>query len=169
MMTAADSPLPAGAPAAPEGDAAPEAPAELSRRSFLTYLLGLAGALGLAGLLAPIIRYAYPVVTTTAPEKLKVADLATLQPLGEAVYFDYQDSPSALILLADGTPKAYSLVCTHFGCIVKWVPADKDFFCPCHAGRFGPDGKVLSGPPPKPLTELKVVKDGTVIYVEGTV
>jgi Rieske Fe-S protein len=147
----------------------PPAPDALTRRSFLTYLLGLAGALGLAGLLAPIMRYAYPVVTTVAAEKLQVADLATLTPLGDAVYFDYQDTPSALILLADGTPKAYSLICTHFGCIVKWMPAEKDFFCPCHAGRFGPDGAVLSGPPPKPLTQFKVVKDGTTLYVEGTV
>ncbi|MCL4368683.1 MAG: ubiquinol-cytochrome c reductase iron-sulfur subunit [Actinobacteria bacterium] len=152
-----------------EGPGPPDPPAELTRRSFLTYLLGLAGALGLAGLLAPIIRYAYPVVTATVAAKLKVADLASLQPLGDAVYFDYQDSPSALILLSDGTPKAFSLVCTHFGCIVKWIPADKDFFCPCHAGKFAPDGKVISGPPPRPLTELKVVKDGTTLYVEGTV
>lgn len=149
---------------------APEPAADgLSRRSFLTYLLGLAGALGLAGLLAPIMRYAYPVVTATVSEKLKVAEIATLEPLGEAVYFDYQDTPSALILLADGTPRAYSLICTHFGCIVKWMPDEKVFFCPCHAGRFGPDGAVLSGPPPKPLTQLKVVKDGTLLYVEGTV
>jgi cytochrome b6-f complex iron-sulfur subunit len=167
-VTAPDlTPVPSGSapPAAPPA----EPPAELSRRSFLTYLLGLAGALGLAGLLAPIIRYAYPVVTVTAAEKLKVADLSTLKPLGEAVYFDYQDTPSALVLTADGTPKAFSLVCTHFGCIVKWVPADKDFFCPCHGGKFSAEGKVLSGPPPKPLTELKVVKDGTTLYVEGTV
>jgi cytochrome b6-f complex iron-sulfur subunit len=115
------------------------------------------------------MRYVYPVVTTVAAEKLKVADLASLTPLGEAVYFDYQDTPSALILLADGTPKAYSLICTHFGCIVKWMPDEKDFFCPCHAGKFGPDGAVTSGPPPKPLTQLKVVKDGTTLYVEGTV
>ena len=148
----------------------PATPApELTRRSFLTYLLGLAGALGLAGLLAPIIRYAYPVVTQTAAEKLQVADLTTLKPLGDAVYFDYQDIPSALILTADGTPKAFSLVCTHFGCIVKWVSADKDFFCPCHGGKFGPDGKVLAGPPPKPLTQWKVVKEGNLLYVEGTV
>jgi cytochrome b6-f complex iron-sulfur subunit len=165
MTNQVDSPQPAGAPV-PE--VSPEPPAELSRRSFLTYLLGLAGALGLAGLLAPIIRYAYPVVSTTAPEKLKVSDISAV-PQGDAVYFDYQDSPSALILTSDGQPKAFSLVCTHFGCIVKWVPADKDFFCPCHAGRFDENGKVLSGPPPKPLTQLKVVKDGTVIYVEGTV
>ena len=85
------------------------------------------------------------------------------------MYFDYQDTPSALILTADGTPKAFSLVCTHFGCIVKWIPADKDFFCPCHAGKFDADGQVISGPPPKPLTQLKVVKDGNILYVEGTV
>ena len=126
-------------PTATQPAVAPEPPADaLTRRSFLTYLLGLAGALGLAGLLAPIMRYAYPVVTVMAAEKLKVAELATLEPLGEAVYFDYQDTPSALILLADGTPKAYSLICTHFGCIVKWRPERQGLLLPLPRGRLRP-------------------------------
>lgn len=143
--------------------------AGLSRRAFLTYLLGLAGALGLGGLLAPIVRYAYPVAQAEVQPKQQVGQLSTLTPLGEALFFDYLEAPAALILQADSTPKAFYLACTHFGCIVKWRVEEKDFFCPCHAGVFAPDGTVLAGPPPSPLVELKVVVEGDLLFVEGTV
>ncbi len=141
----------------------------LSRRSFLTYLLGLAGALGAAGLLFPIARYAYPVKRVEVQPKVRVAAASALTPLGEAVVFDYQDASAVLILLEDSTPKAFYLACTHFGCLVKWRPEEKDFYCPCHAGIFAPDGTVVSGPPPSPLVELKVVVEGDDLFVEGTV
>jgi len=160
-MTEERRPVPSDDPGATRGP--------VSRRTFLLTLLGFAGALGLAGLAAPIIRYAYPVVKAQAQPKVKVAQKSQLQPEGEAVEFDYEETPAALILLADGTPKAFYLVCTHFGCIVSWRSEEKDFFCPCHAGVFGPDGAVLAGPPPAPLTELKVVVEGDDLYVEGTV
>ncbi|MHB8870056.1 MAG: QcrA and Rieske domain-containing protein [Thermoleophilia bacterium] len=152
-----------------ESHAETELPESLSRRSFLTYLLGLAGALGLGGLAAPIARYAYPVKKVEIEPKVRVASLSALTPLGDAVLFGYQDAPSALILLEDGTPKAFYLACTHFGCIVKWRPDEGDWYCPCHAGVFAPDGTVLAGPPPKPLVELVVVTEGDDLYVEGTV
>jgi Rieske Fe-S protein len=141
----------------------------LSRRAFLTYLLGLAGALGVAGLLAPIIRYAYPVAKAQVSPKQKVGQKSTLTPAGDALYFDYEEAPAVLILLKDGTPKAFYLACTHFGCITKWQVKEQIFFCPCHSGEFAPDGKVLAGPPPKPLVELKVIADADTLYVEGTV
>lgn len=152
-----------------QAQAAPAPEESLSRRSFLTYVLGLAGALGLAGLAAPIARYAYPVAREEAQPKVLVTQASALTPLGEAVFFDYQEAPAALIALADGTPKAFYLACTHFGCIVKWRPEEQDWYCPCHAGIFAPDGAVVAGPPPKPLIELNVVAEGDDLYVEGTV
>lgn len=154
---------PAGSPAAP-------VPGEdVTRRAFLLMLLGIASSLGLVSLAGPILRYLYPVKRAVVEPKLKVAQLAALKPLGDAVYFDYLETPAALVLTAEGKPKAFYLVCTHLGCIVKWVPNDKEFFCPCHAGRFGPDGRVLGGPPPRPLDELQVVDEGGTLYVKGTV
>ncbi|MBU2602947.1 MAG: Rieske 2Fe-2S domain-containing protein [Actinobacteria bacterium] len=141
----------------------------LSRRSFLTYLLGLAAALGAAGLAFPIARFAYPVKRVEVQPKLRVASLSALTPLGDAVVFDYQDASAGLILLEDGTPKAFYLACTHFGCLVKWRTEEQDWYCPCHAGIFAPDGAVLAGPPPSPLVELRVVAEGDDLFVEGTV
>jgi cytochrome b6-f complex iron-sulfur subunit len=164
-----ESPMP-GSTAGPEHPVADESLSEaVSRRRFLTLLLGVCASLGLAGLAAPVLRYLYPVKQAAVEPKVKVATVSQLKPLGAAVYFDYQEEPAALILEADGTPRAFYLACTHFGCITKWMEKDKFFFCPCHGGKFGPDGKVLGGPPPRPLQQLKVVKEGDALYVKGTV
>ncbi len=41
--------------------------------------------------------------------------------------------------------------CTHLGCRVNWKEDRKQFVCPCHDAQFSLDGKVLGGPPPRPL------------------
>ncbi len=46
---------------------------------------------------------------------------------------------------------AFDPHCTHLGCAYRWVEQAKQFFCPCHAGVFSMTGKVVSGPPPRPL------------------
>lgn len=64
----------------------------------------------------------------------------------------------------NGEIRAFSAVCTHLGCIIKWQPAaDHTWFCPCHKGKYDREGKVVAGPPPRPLARLPVsVRDGTV-------
>ncbi|MGE5239163.1 MAG: ubiquinol-cytochrome c reductase iron-sulfur subunit [Chloroflexota bacterium] len=55
----------------------------------------------------------------------------------------------------------FSPICTHLGCFVNWDSRKKEFICPCHAGRYSVDGKVIGGPPPRPLTELPLsIVDG---------
>lgn len=41
--------------------------------------------------------------------------------------------------------------CTHLGCTVPWVSAEKRFHCPCHGSIFDEKGQVLAGPAPRPL------------------
>ena len=45
--------------------------------------------------------------------------------------------------------------CVHLGCAFSWQEAQKEFLCPCHGGRYSLDGKVLGGPPPRPLDTLE--------------
>jgi Rieske Fe-S protein len=54
-------------------------------------------------------------------------------------------SPSGLSVL--------STTCTHLGCGVAWNAERKAFLCPCHGGVYGADGRVLAGPPPRPLAK----------------
>jgi len=60
----------------------------------------------------------------------------------------------------DGEVRARSLWCTHTGCEVRWVEAESIYRCLCHEATFGADGRVLTGPPPRPLRDLEVVLEG---------
>ena len=139
----------------------------VTRRRFLTITFAGGAALGMGALLAPLARYAYPIIKPEVYEKVLVATRTQLAPLNEGVRFDYQEIPAQLIQLEDGEYAAYSLVCTHLGCIVKWEVRNADFHCPCHAGKFNPQGEVIAGPPPRPLTKLKTSVEGENIFVEG--
>jgi Rieske Fe-S protein len=45
----------------------------------------------------------------------------------------------------------FDIHCTHVGCPVRWNEAPQQFFSPCHGGVFDEHGRVLAGPPPRPL------------------
>jgi Rieske Fe-S protein len=63
--------------------------------------------------------------------------------------------------------------CTHLGCSVSWKVDRQEFICPCHDAQFGLDGKVLGGPPPRPLDSFSgdrlKVTDGMLLlhFLEG--
>ncbi len=58
-----------------------------------------------------------------------------------------------------------SPVCTHLGCLVNWHRQKGEFICPCHGGRYSIEGKVLGGPPPRPLTRLPFKVEKGKVYV----
>ncbi len=59
---------------------------------------------------------------------------------------------------------AISSVCTHLGCLVQHDEAG-GYHCPCHGSEFDRQGRVLSGPAPRPLKylELAVSPDGQLV------
>jgi menaquinol-cytochrome c reductase iron-sulfur subunit len=46
---------------------------------------------------------------------------------------------------------AISTRCAHLGCPVNYVPAAERFICPCHGGVYDSQGRVVGGPPVRPL------------------
>ncbi|MEO8053635.1 MAG: Rieske 2Fe-2S domain-containing protein [Acidobacteriota bacterium] len=61
---------------------------------------------------------------------------------------------------------AVSTTCTHLGCGVAWSAAENAFLCPCHGGVYGADGRVLAGPPPRPLAKVPLVFAGGRVTVD---
>jgi quinol---cytochrome c reductase iron-sulfur subunit, bacillus type len=67
-----------------------------------------------------------------------------------------------VFLVRDGdTVKALSATCTHLGCQVRWDKEKRRFLCPCHGGVYDAQGRVLEGPPPRPLDTVDVRVDSS--------
>ena len=54
---------------------------------------------------------------------------------------------------------ALSAVCTHLGCITRYLSDEKCIACPCHGSRFDLEGNVIHGPAPRSLPWLDVQTD----------
>ncbi|MFZ4667192.1 MAG: ubiquinol-cytochrome c reductase iron-sulfur subunit [Prochlorotrichaceae cyanobacterium] len=60
---------------------------------------------------------------------------------------------------------ALNASCPHQGCDVEWKADRSEFVCPCHSGRFAPDGALLGGPPKTPLGTYVARIEGTQVVV----
>ena len=73
------------------------------------------------------------------------------------------EPPTRIEWTAEGLA-AYSAICTHLACTVRFSSEGvaaapfSHIHCPCHAGVFDPrhGGAVVAGPPPRPLPQLAV-------------
>lgn len=139
-----------------------EGRAPMPRRSFLKKLVGM--TVGLTGVLfaVPAVRYLLPAGGGEGQDFLTSADgnPVTESDIREGSSFIglSKDGP-VIVLKRAGRLAAFSAVCTHLGCLVKWLPNEEVFFCPCHAGRFDANGVNISGPPPAPLVAYTAERD----------
>jgi cytochrome b6-f complex iron-sulfur subunit len=65
----------------------------------------------------------------------------------------------AYVVGGGGGVYALSAVCTHLGCITRYVSDENAIACPCHGSRFDLEGNVTHGPAPRPLPWLEVRLD----------
>ncbi len=158
---------------------------KVSRRKFLTYMLGgTAGFLG-AGLLFPMVRFAVDPVLKKGGKvefvdvNLPVSEITETPRAVEFKIFRkdgwYQSEDGETMtawVMKDPRQElgivAFSPICKHLGCTVDWEsnPQFKnEFFCPCHFGRYTKDGINVPGTPPTaPLDKYELqVKDGRLL------
>lgn len=133
------------------------------RRTFLGILLGGVGIAVSAAATWPVWRFLSP--RSSGGELEKVSVSRNEIPLEQAYFFNFHGKPAVVLQVTPGQFSAFSAVCTHLGCVVKWVSEKQEFLCPCHAGRFSVEGKVLGGPPPKPLETLPTALVGDQVQV----
>jgi len=132
------------------------------RRKVLFTILGGIGTLIGIALTWPVFRFLAPRERGDNNEKTFIS--SELVKLGKAHFFQFHGKAAVVIQLSPVNFVALSAVCTHLGCIVAWQEQAKEFLCPCHGGRFSAEGKVLGGPPPKPLETYDVeLKEGQLI------
>ncbi len=131
-----------------------------TRRSLLDLLLGV-GFIGFAAsALYPVLRYLKPMASAgpggplklTADEVGKLAkEHSIITRLGTGRVLVFEDAQQNL--------RALDARCTHEGCTVQYVPGDSVIWCACHNGRYDLDGRVLAGPPPRPLALYGCTRD----------
>jgi menaquinol-cytochrome c reductase iron-sulfur subunit len=149
--------------------------AEITRRSFFASLLGACAGLIATVIGMPMFRYIlYPVQAGSRSDKwTEIGDVSEFDklntPVTKAISLVQRDgwrevvsNQSVFVSRAsNGMLQVLSPICPHLGCSVAWHENQNKFICPCHGGQFGPDGKRLSGPPPRGLDTLDVqIKDG---------
>lgn len=133
-----------------------------SRREFLYYIWGASLALLLGQASAGLIWFAFPrfregefggVFTVGAGDLPEVGLPPNSIPSGR---FHISNSP-------DGVLALYG-VCTHLGCLPKWVATNSRFECPCHGSKFTGDGSYIEGPAPRGLDRFNI----ELVYADGT-
>ena len=144
-------------------------PPKTSRRHFLDLLLG-ASALGwLASMAYPVIRYLKPLPQTgaTGPTHLTRDESSKLEQ-NKFVIVPVSGQRVIVLQAPDQQLAAFSAKCTHEGCTITYQPGQSVIWCPCHDGRFDLTGRVLSGPPPQPLTRYEAHRqpDGSIVISE---
>ena len=133
----------------------------MNRRRFLNSLLGI-GVVGAAvSAFIPVFRYLQPLpkAVGSAIVRLTRAQMTALS--GKARSTIVRAETKKVIVFDDDSSKVRALnaVCTHEGCLVQYLPGESIIWCACHNGRYDLDGRVISGPPPKPLARYEVKTD----------
>jgi nitrite reductase/ring-hydroxylating ferredoxin subunit len=104
-----------------------------------------------------------------APAGRRIASTADL-PVGGSLVFEYPNphDTSVLVRVAESEFVAFSQKCTHLSCAVIPKPDAGVFHCPCHEGVFDlRTGRVIAGPPPRPLPRILLEVRGSDIYATG--
>lgn len=149
----------------------------LSRRQFAILGTQVAGAVVAALLGIPIVGFLLSPLFRRQPVVWrKVGDISAVpdgQPTKFEVIFPQNAWPvpdvkeAVYVVKQNGATKAFSNVCTHMQCPVRWESATNQFLCPCHGGLYDISGQNVGGPPPKPLPQYVHRMDGPTLYVQN--
>jgi Rieske Fe-S protein len=160
---------------------------EVSRRDFIKVTTGIVGGIIGAVIGLPTVYYLIdPALRTGAKEAWIPIGKTEDMEVGKPYMFSFtrvqvngwertSTSHGGYVIRKSDDPKDMVILnsrCTHLGCTVNWREEANAFLCPCHDAKFDVSGKVLDGPPPRPLdryTEFRVNDDGIleIFYKEG--
>ena len=151
---------------------------DVSRRSFMTRtIIAIAGLIGaavtvpLAGFgILPVIRKKEATWSDTGSLLDLQEDVPVERRFLQTVKHGWQEEKVEraiwIVKRSDGRIVVFSPSCPHLGCGYRWFPQDREFKCPCHASIFDIDGKVLSGPAPRPLDTLETKQENGRLFIK---
>jgi len=135
-----------------------------TRREFLYYIWGASMVLLLGEATAGLIWFALPRfgegtfggIFTFDPAEVPMAGEAPVSVPAGRFHVSHIEDDSLVVLYQ---------VCTHLGCIPKWVDTNYRFECPCHGSKFELNGKYIEGPAPRSLDRFRT----TLTFADGAV
>jgi len=138
------------------------------KRDFLKYALGGTLAAWVVSVVYPLFAYLKPPKQAEVEvSNVKVA-LNTVKK-EEGVIVRFGNKPVILIRTAGDELKAFSATCTHLDCTVQFRKDLNVIWCACHNGKYDLSGRNIAGPPPRPLAEFRVTKQGDEVIISKMV
>ncbi len=130
------------------------------------------GGLAAAGIVLPAVGFALAPIFETpketwqavgptgnfTPDTYKSVVLTIVEGIGEAgktTAYVRRGTPEEPFNEDPNTYIAISTRCAHLGCPVRFSEAAGNFICPCHGGVYDFAGKVIGGPPVRPLDRFQ--------------
>ena len=141
------------------------------RRFYLEAIYGLWGLVAAALSVPAFVYLFFPPKANKGGEWVEAADLTKLSVNSpEEVVFrrnrtdgwkvTSEKATAWVVKMSSNDIVAFAPQCTHLGCAYHWDERSQHFVCPCHSSVFAIDGKVLSGPAPRPLDRYATKIDG---------
>lgn len=140
----------------------------MRRRDYIVYAIGSLFGVFCGLLLFVVGSYLWP-PRKPLKQKMRVEGWIPVAharevPPESSRQFVYGNIPG-VIMNDRGELRAYSLICSHLGCVINWLPDMKVFSCPCHGGEFNSSGAAIGRPPEDPLNQFSVRIREKKIYV----
>lgn len=134
-----------------------------SRREFLNYIWAasffmLFGQFTMIGLWFGFPRFKageFGAVITFDPGEVPQAGASPASVPSGRFHVSHLENDSLVVLYQ---------VCTHLGCIPKWVTTNNRFECPCHGSKYELSGKYIEGPAPRSLDRFRT----SITFTDGT-
>lgn len=132
-----------------------------TRTKFLSMVAMAMGGVMTAAIMVPVVGFA--VADTVKEEEWRWVDIGP--------FSDFPKDSTTSISMIGPAPEAQRRVyvrnkddkliviwnrCVHLGCPVNYSKVSDTFTCPCHGGSYDGIGKVIAGPPPRPLDRFDV-------------
>ena len=169
MAEAADKSIPDGAPDKPKPAGWYEGET-MTRRGVFAVGGQVAGAAAASIVLLPVVGFALAPIfdrpeetwegigspdefTDDTYRQAVITQVAGIGDSGKTTVYIRQGSE-----VLDEDPATYIAIstrCVHLGCPVRFTPAAGTFICPCHGGVYDFEGKVIGGPPVRPLDRFQ--------------
>lgn len=147
----------------------------LSRRQWLVRLFWTSVTAVTGGLIAPLLAYFFgPLFRPRTLPRVRLGNIDEFpegRPSRAEFALRWRDGwvtvegrQAAWIVRRGREIRVFDPRCTHLGCAYHWHEQDGTFLCPCHNGVYDTEGRVVGGPPPRPLDVYPTEVENGVLY-----